>query len=348
MLSRLHIQKFRAFNPLKIDSLAKINLFSGRNNSGKTSLLEAIFLLSGAANPAVLLNANVLRGITVVPGLENVTQNVLWKPMFHDLNMNTPIRITAHHSSRGALEVKLSVKRPNLIELPLDNIDAVPGVIVFDFARNGEAKVSHNITVINDLMQVQTEQPNVETSFSAIILSARNKNIEEDAQRLGQLRQQKKGHLIVKALQVIEPALQGVEVNSTTGQSMIWGDIGLSELMPLPIMGDGMVQIARIVLAISSMPGGVVLIDEIENGLHHSVLPQIWKVIRETAKRFNTQIFATTHSYECIETAEDVFKSSDDDAFLLHRLDSIETETRCVTYEKETMETAIRHNMEIR
>ena len=52
MLERLHIRNYRVFNDLKIDQLSRINLIAGKNNSGKTSLLEAIFLLSGAGNRA--------------------------------------------------------------------------------------------------------------------------------------------------------------------------------------------------------------------------------------------------------------------------------------------------------
>ena len=86
---------------------------------------------------------------------------------------------------------------------------------------------------------------------------------------------------------------------------MIWGDIGLPELVPLPAMGEGMTQIAWLVLAIASMPDGVVLVDEIENGIHHSVLPDVWRAIDEAAKQFHTQIFATTHSFECVMAAHE-------------------------------------------
>ena len=97
---------------------------------------------------------------------------------------------------------------------------------------------------------------------------------------------------------------------------MIWGDIGLSELVPLPAMGEGITQIARLVLAIASAPDGVVLVDKVENGIHHSVLPDVWRAIDEVAKQFRTQIFATTHSFECIEVAHQALGP---DGFLLHR-----------------------------
>lgn len=355
MLSRLRIGNFRAFKPLNIEKLGKINLFSGRNNSGKTSLLEAIFLLSAAPKPAFLLNANVIRGVKVLSGSEHVVQNALWKPIFHDLDMSDTIEITGHHFSSGELTVRLTVERPNLFELPLDTENLMLGenlqnkeILSLNYILNGTSKAKFNISLAGNSMHVEPNQPDVEIPFPSTILSTRNRNSEEDAQRLGQLRQQKKGELVVEALRVIDPNLQSIEENTATGVPMIWGDVGLNELVPLPVMGDGMTQLARIVLAISSTPGGIILIDEIENGLHHSVLSQIWRVVQKASDQFNAQIIATTHSYECIEAAEKVFQNSNDNDFLFHRLDTDETGTRCVTYNKETITAAMQHHMEVR
>lgn len=58
MLESVRIRNFRVFRDLEIDRLARINLFAGHNNSGKTTLLEALFLLSGGGNPHMTLNVN--------------------------------------------------------------------------------------------------------------------------------------------------------------------------------------------------------------------------------------------------------------------------------------------------
>ena len=170
-------------------------------------------------------------------------------------------------------------------------------------------------------------------------------NIRRDAVRLGQLRRKKQGFLLLKALQIVEPRLQSIEENSSSGTPMIWGDIGLSELVPLSAIGEGMTQIARLVLAIASMPDGVVLVDEVENGIHHSVLPDVWLAIDEAAKQFHTQVFATTHSFECIEAAHQALGS---DGFLLHRLEISDAENRCVTFKPNGISAAIRHDLEVR
>ncbi len=89
MLKRLQIRNFRGFNALKIDQLSGINLIVGKNNSGKTSLLEAIFLLSGAGNAQMAINDNVIRGLE--SGVVS-TSEPFWKQLFSNLDMGRSIR----------------------------------------------------------------------------------------------------------------------------------------------------------------------------------------------------------------------------------------------------------------
>ncbi len=150
---------------------------------------------------------------------------------------------------------------------------------------------------------------------------------------------------MLDALATVETRLKSVEDNTASGSPMIWGDIGLPELVPLPLMGEGMTRIARIILAISATPDGVVLIDEIENGLHHAALGKVWQSIETAAIRFNTQVIASTHSFECVEAA---YRSLDNSSFLVHRLEEVDDLIRCVSYEPEEIEAAVSHSLEVR
>ena len=101
----------------------------------------------------------------------------------------------------------------------------------------------------------------------------------------------------------------------------------------------------HILWVLSLAPDGVVLVDEIENGLHHSVMPDVWRAVNRAAREFDTQVVATTHSFECVEAAH---KGLEKDDFRYHRLDVEGRNTRCVTYDSEMIEAAIRHNLEVR
>ncbi len=347
MLKRLQIRNFRGFNALKIDQLSGVNLIVGKNNSGKTSLLEAIFLLSGAGNAQMAINDNVSRSLK--PGGVS-TGEPFWKQLFSDLNMGRCIEIEADHTLHGQLTLEISLKRQPTTEIPLDRTNGTSVTNLFDerslvFEYSGSSSKSVKSHIHMKRHGFEVNQPAINSPFQAIILLSRIGNIQEDAIRLGRLRRQKQGDMLLKALQVVEPKLQSIEDNSSSGIPLIWGDIGLSELVPLSVMGEGMTQIARLVLSIASVPDGVVLVDEVEIGIHHSVLPDVWRVIDEAARQFRTQIFATTHSFECVMAAHE---SLSKDRFRLHRLEIDDKTNRCVTYEPHVIDAAIRHNLEVR
>ena len=346
MLKHLQIRNFRGFNALQIDPLSSINLIAGENNSGKTSLLEALFLLAGAGNAQLAVNANVIRGKE--PGAP--VQDPFWKQLFYNLDMGRHIDITGYHESRGELSLKITSERQPTTEISLERTDGVSATnlfdersLVFQYSDPFNEEIESHIRIKGQDLEVN--QPATKILLPAAILLSRTRNPQEDATKLGQLRRQKQGDLLLRALQAIDPKLQSIEDNSSSGAPMIWGDIGLPELVPLPAMGEGMTQIARLVLAIASMPDGVLLVDEIENGIHHSVLPDVWRAIDEAAKQFHTQIFATTHSFECVMAAHE---SLSQDRFRLHRLEANDAENRCVTYEPDSIDAAIRHNLEVR
>ena len=347
MLKGLHIRNFRGFNALKIDQLSDINLIVGKNNSGKTSLLEAIFLLSGAGNAQMAITDNVIRGLE--PSVASAGEP-FWKQFFSDLDVGRCIEIEADHTSHGQLTLEISLQRQPTTEFSLDHTNGTSMTNRFDerslvFQYRGPSRKSVKSHIRMKGQGFEVNRPAINPLFHAIMLSSRIGNIQEDAIRLGILRRQKQGDLILKALQVVEPKLQSIEDNSSSGIPLIWGDIGLPELVPLSVMGEGMTQITRLVLAIASVPDGVVLVDEVEIGMHHSVLPEVWRVIDETARQFRTQIFATTHSFECVVAAHE---SLSKDRFRLHRLEIADQINRCVTYEPHVINAAIRHNLEVR
>ena len=351
MFDKLQIRNFRVFDNLQISELDRINLVAGCNNSGKTTLLEALFLLSGGDNAQLALNVSAFRGVDSAAGTAATVGDILWKPLFFALDTKKTIEISGHHRALGALALKILPAPPGTIELPLDapgptGIARPAGAneLVFSFeGAPGGGKVESRIRVTGPAIQIAPS--NSAVPVHAVFLSSRTGNLHEDATRLGQLRRRKQGDMVAEALRIIEPRLKSVEDNTASGQPMIWGDIGLSELVPLPTMGEGMTRIARLVLAIATTSGGVVLADEIENGLHHAVLPDVWRVVERAARQFDVQVVATTHSFECVEAAHHALDKS---GFRLHRLEAGDDGCRCVTYRPEAVDAAIRHRLEVR
>ena len=352
MLKSVRICKFRVLDELLIGNLSCVNLIAGRNNAGKSSLLEALFLLSGAGNPHMALNSNVIRMPDIpLSGPREILRETYWKPMFTGLDTNKVIEIEGAHAVRGPLKLRMLLERPTVVELPLGDSKEISTrdlhgerPLLLSFKAGPEPEVEGRIRYAGQTVQV--DQPNIPVPFDAVILPTQVVNHPDNAERLSRLRKRKQDAPILAALRIIEPSLQSIEVNSASGFPMIWGDIGLPELVPLAMMGEGMTRIARLVLAIATVPGGLVLVDEIETGLHHTVLADVWRAVDKAAKQFDTQVVATTHSYECIQAAHQTL--GEGDGFLLHRLEASDKGNRCVTYEPEAIDSAMRHDLEVR
>lgn len=351
MLDRLRICNYRGFGELEIPRLSRVNVVAGSNNAGKTALLEAIFLLSGAGRPDWAMNGHILRILDEAPKAQMTREalvETLWKPLFHGFDAGDAIEITGEHDPSGHLSLQVALQTQRRVELSMQDAgrtDQTPmDELAFTYRQGEEEPVRTAATLTESKVDFEPSRSN--SPFSCTIVTSRRRTDSEDAVCLGALRKRKQGDVLLEALQVIEPRLRSVEDNSASGAPMIWGDIGFAELVPLTAMGDGMTRFASTVLAMTNVTNGVMLIDEVENGIHHSVLADVWRVIDNASRRFGVQVFATTHSFECVQAADQAIKT---DALSLHRLARDDDGScRCVTYDRSEIAAALRHDIEVR
>ena len=146
----------------------------------------------------------------------------------------------------------------------------------------------------------------------------------------------------------IQPRLKNIRSIKPYGAALIYVDLGLKEKIPAIHFGEGFIRLLSIYSELIASGKKVLLIDEVENGLHHSVLTEIWRGLLHAAEQENVQVFATTHSYECIKAAHAAFAETMDYDFALHRLEEVKGEITVTTYDKETLETSLASNFEIR
>ena len=354
MFERINVRNYRGFGDVTVGGLGRINLVAGRNNAGKTALLEAVWLLCGAANARMAINSRVVRlGRPVrlfrpLAEQPSGTAETYWKPLFHGLDTGRSLTVSGRHASIGDMNLEIAWEKSRKTEVSRTEgngaaLEKGPYSLNFTYTDPKAGRIESEARETTD--KFEFDQKHDYLPFDVAILMPGSGDVRDDAVRLGQLRKQKLGAGFLDALRVIEPRLEHAEDNASSGVPMIHVDIGLPELAPLPVMGAGMTHLARIILAITSVGGGVVLVDEIENGLHHSVLPEVWRVVGEAVERSDVQMFATTHSFECIEAAREALG---EEGFRLHRLEAGGSGARCVTYEPDEVDTAIRHVMELR
>jgi len=145
---------------------------------------------------------------------------------------------------------------------------------------------------------------------------------------------------LIHYLDVFEPGLSDMRVRTLSGSSTIWGYVN-SHQIPLRLMGTGLNRFADIAMAFLVEKPQVIFIDEIENGIHHSVQSKVWKAIGKLASDLNIQVFATTHSLEMIRAAYEAFSEDAKlEEFRYHRLSRSRKsgELRATTYNELDME----------
>ena len=171
--------------------------------------------------------------------------------------------------------------------------------------------------------------------------------IHEIIQIIGDLKIKKELEGIVSVMKKIEPRIESIEIGAG---NLIYADIGLKELSPVNIMGDGLIRTMSVLAHIGRVKGGVLLIDEIENGLHYSSMKNLWHGIIETTKKYDVQVIATTHSYECIEYLADIYSEiePDMDDIRMYRIEKIDNIHKAFSSSIEVLRAGIERNFELR
>ena len=368
MFTSLSIHNFRCFKALSIENcLDRVNLIAGLNSVGKSALLEAIYVLIGMGNIELIPRLSTWRGVAgeFAGELPHLSE-LFWEPFFYNLNSSQAISIRGEHHE-GEHIAQLSIDREPSTQLPVHNgeiegesigLESAPifgevlrlvhtkpdgsnikAGMVFQAGEEGLPRMR-----IASLPLVRPEP----TFRGSYLVAHRARELQDAAAKYTRLENAGEPRGLLETLQIVEPRLKRVRVGAVAGTPMLRGDVGIGRMVPLSLLGDGLGRLTSILLAVADAAGGVVLIDEIENGFHHSVLGQVWNAIGKAASNYETQVFATTHSFECIEAAHEAFRENQQYAFRLHRLERIAGEIHAITYDQGTLAAAIRSNLEVR
>ncbi|MCC7367363.1 MAG: AAA family ATPase [Chloroflexi bacterium] len=313
MFRSVRIQNFRQFKDLHLENLGRINLITGQNNTGKTSLLEALFLLLSPTNPEVILTIANLRGIeTVLADGPNA-----WGWIFNSAAEAEVVTLSAVDDR--AQSVKLRIKSSRSLRMPSSKPppgDRAPGTLEYVVTTSGRPLVAlvfeyedswgqHGLSRI----RMETDGPRIEHEAGQIhdlpsfFVPNRSPRSTYDAQAYSRIVQANRDHEVVDSLRIVDRRLARLQILDTGMGANVHADFGDGALLPLNVTGQGFSRVLTIVTAIVESAGGVVLIDEIEDGLHHDVMTDVWKAIIAAAHQHDVQLFVTTHSLEAIEAA---------------------------------------------
>ena len=377
MYTSFSIKNFRCIEELTIEPLARVNLIAGKNNMGKTALLEALWLHTGPNLPDL---GNRLAGFRGIPGQD---PGRLMHDLFYDFDPTLTIFLSAKgigDAGKGDLRVTLQ-KRVDAVVNTLSALDSpstpprgsqesdVSAVsdtaIVLDYTdsegRNyvssgwwaraeGQAiQFGTNATMTLTNEGMASRVANMPSRPSNVILSARLRTApEEDVSRFGKVELDGNADRLTACLKHVDDRIKRLLTISSPPTSMIYADVGLSRPIPIGFLGDGVGRFLSIALAFHEARGGKIFIDEVENGLHHSVLESVWKELNWLSREFEVQVFATTHSQECLVAARDAFTSMEDEALSIHRLGLQDGRFTATTYSFEDLDFTLDYGAEMR
>jgi hypothetical protein len=379
MIPSLHISGFKLFRDLELPKLGSLNLFVGKNNTGKTCLLEAVELYASSSPWDVLRVASrrepdaaqrrkfdrfdpfeLEESLRPLLNLFHREHGHLFKPY---------IQISAGHPE-SELKLRCEPFFDDFLEMEAMSSEAGGlepnphrrhlGHLLergFELTRGEKKSRPHFFERYLRMPQPPEEMIKAEGWLHPDVapvafLPARGFTNSEAKRLWDRASLADKDELLLDWLRFVEPEVRDLRYisDSDSGGDLpylkINGDRGRT---PLSSMGDGLTRLFHIGLAMANASGGILLIDEFENGLHWEVQEQLWRALFKAANQFGVQVFATTHSTDCIRgflaAQSEMLKLGEN---YVYRLERDGEDVYALDLPHENLDAALRQQVEVR
>ena len=354
-LPSLVIKNFRGIDELTIPRLGRVTLLAGKNGVGKTTVLDAVRVWSDRGLNHVADQVLYERGDSFAAHNDRHKKYIVdRKALFtHRLNaLDSVISIGATHDAdtlqlRLISPDKLPSAFPDQPNWPISSpMDVLGSVRLETRFKNLEPRIEGipysfdddaTAVVCNILGPNGPTDETVEQFWSEVALTS-----HED-RALDAL------NLITDA-EVERVAALGPPIGNgiTQPRRMMAKVTGRDYQVPLRTLGDGATRTYAVALALAKSSGGFLLLDEAENGIHHSVQAKFWEMVLKTAQRNNVQVLATTHSWDCVTGFAQAANELEDVEGLLVRIERVPIGLRAITYDESRLENIAKHGIEVR
>ena len=360
ILDSLEIREFRAFKHLEIERLGRVNLIVGKNNVGKSSVLEALRLYAQRGSLSIIRTILREREEEQV-NLKNTTVIENIEYLFHgrgEKSTDVPqIEIKVNDNPDQYLVIKLvGTKQLSF----LDTSDLEEDSIYSDGLRtNTDLSVRFGLDepIIYPLREKNAELlarkivPNLPL-FAAMYIPLSGLTRTQAARMWDHVSLTDDEPMVISSLQIIAPEVERLSFLSENPRSRqpipVVRISNSSSRVPLGSLGEGMNRMFGIALALVNARDGILLVDEIESGLHYSVQVDMWRLVFETARRLNIQMFATTHSWDCIQGFQQAAQEDEQSAGFLVRLGRKQGNIVATVYNEEELAIVTREQIEVR
>lgn len=322
-LQGLEIDGFRGFKDFSLSGLGGVNVLVGGNNSGKTSLLEALYFVCQPTHAHTILNMAYQRDLGDLD--ESLRQSMIW---FFDRKSH-PKQIDEHHDLNCTFKVTPSSKHHlNKLAIHYQEYSVEPSADEVGDARRPEMgwrgiEIKHTVSWgdfqgifhgdetynfrFTDGLRVK---PKIQTLAGREVWGVDVKllrtNLFEFSRRLirslSALSDEQMKE-VCDSLKFFDNHIKKISIKSLLGgRPSIYFEHATLGDAPVSMFGDGMQHVLLMAAHLLALPpGGVLLIDEAEAGIHVKTQPKFFAWLMNAARQRQVQVFMTTHSLEALD-----------------------------------------------
>ena len=305
----IEIKNFRGIDHLVIDDCSRVNVFLGQNNSGKTTMLEAIAMLMGMSNPDVPQAINAVRARKPFSNFIDVQY------FFNNLDVTTPPVVKAEQSDGSSRQLKLALSYVfDELADPKNEPQQQMSTVKYVNTLEMNFKITKGTTNQNYKSWLRVNPLGVVVNRKVADKYLENKrawltpsdlmtsNLAND---LAELFKRNRKDTVLALLKLFDNRISSIEILT---DDIYIGFEGMSQMLSISMMGDGLRRYLSIVASAANPLIDVLLIDEIDNGLHYSVYKKLWQALFALAESSDKQIFVTTHSKETLGHLNEMLK----------------------------------------
>jgi AAA15 family ATPase/GTPase len=354
-LDSLEIRNFRIFHNFEIKRLRQVNLVVGKNNTGKTTLLEALWIYA-RRSPYLLWSilesrdeSHFYEESSVESRLSSLTSLFYGRPEF---SLTIPhIQIGEMNSDISKIDLALVGLNESRLEyknlVKMDSIDIngngfIPGVAL---SVGNEYEVLYRLDKSMQFLRAVSPIPHmyvpagglkveqIDNLWNHVFLT----ELEKD---------------VISSLHLIEPQVDRIGMINSNPSGILRHPVVklVSESAPVPLksLGQGVFKIFEITLAMVNAKDGILLIDEVGSGLHYSVQIKFWQYLLKMAEKLSVQVFATTHSDDCVRAFQYASAENEKVEGQLIRLEKWDGKVTAILYDEEELTSSVEGEIEVR
>ncbi|MEN9435279.1 MAG: hypothetical protein RLZZ422_2868 [Pseudomonadota bacterium] len=333
-IENIKIENFKCFENLEINGFKRLNLIGGKNNVGKTALLEALELLVKSVNS----NALALNALNLIRRRRGRDRVLDFDLSYKD---QSSLIITTYNKM-------VMISKPNQMDL-FELSDSETGFI---FRVNEDVVVVPFDRFVHRSLPLVMRDASFIDSIPVSFIKSSKLDEEEVAALYGSIIEVGKEGFLDDSLSAFDSSIVAFKIVPTERATQAKVKTKMRDkLVSLNSLGEGVNRYIAILCAIWASQDGYLFIDEIENGIHYTNYPKLWQLIFQASAQANCQVFVTSHSKECITAFNNtqLLETNKDSGSYFELFYSQKKQRISAAYrDAEQLEYALNHNEDIR